>query len=170
VAIDLKFVARNLRSHQTAAEKPLWAALRRHGVEGFRFRRQVELCGFIVDFACYEATLIVEVDGATHSTEMELAKDARREETLRLNGNSVLRFTNDDVFHNLEGVLETIRLKLIELRPQGAKKITSPTGRRLIGPTAIEDWSFGGYRGLRATLLPRRRQEAGEIPSLVGEG
>ena len=68
------------------------------------------------------------MDGATHSTEMELAKDARREETLRANGNSVLRFTNDDVFHNLEGVLETIRLKLIELRPQGAKKVTCPLG------------------------------------------
>jgi very-short-patch-repair endonuclease len=73
---DLKLLARKLRSDQTAAERSLWAALRRHGIEGFRFRRQAVPCGFIVDFACYEARLIVEVDGATHSTETELAKDA----------------------------------------------------------------------------------------------
>ena len=78
------------------------------------------LCGFIVDFACYEARLVVEVDGATHTTEAELEKDRRRDEKLRANGNSVLRFTNDEVFHNVDGVVETIRLKLIELRPRVA--------------------------------------------------
>jgi len=61
---------------------------------------------------------VVEVDGATHSTEAELAKDVRRDEKLRANGNSVLRFTNDEVFHNIDGVVETIRLKLNELRPR----------------------------------------------------
>jgi very-short-patch-repair endonuclease len=80
----------------------------------------VILCGFIVDFACYEARLVVEVDGATHTTEAELEKDRRRDEKLRANGNSVLRFTNDEVFHNVDGVVETIRLKLIELRPRVA--------------------------------------------------
>lgn len=123
---DIKAVARKLRSDQTSAERSLWAALRRRGIEEFRFRRQVVLCGFIVDFACYEARLIVEVDGATHSTESELTKDARREAVLRASGNSVLRFTNEDIFHNLEGVVETIRLKLIELRPQGGRKNPSP--------------------------------------------
>jgi very-short-patch-repair endonuclease len=111
-------VARKLRSDQTSAEKKFWTALRRHGVEGFRFRRQVALFRFVVDFACCEARLIVEVDGATHSTESEVARDARSDEILRANGNSVLRFTNDEVFHNIDGVVETIRPKLNELRPR----------------------------------------------------
>jgi very-short-patch-repair endonuclease len=87
-------------------------------LEGFRFRRQVILCGFIVDFACYEARLVVEVDGATHTTDAELESDMRRDEKLRANGNSVLRFSNDEVFHNVDGVVETVRLKLSELRPR----------------------------------------------------
>jgi hypothetical protein len=53
--------------------------------------------GFVVDFACYEVRLIVEVDRATHSTESEIARDERRGGLLRANGNSVLRFTNDEV-------------------------------------------------------------------------
>ncbi len=122
----LKLVARRLRSNQTSAEGKLWTAFRRHGIEGFRFRRQVALFGFVVDFASYEARLIVEVDGATHSTEPEVARDARRDEILQANGNSVLRFTNDEVFHNVDGVLETIRLKLRELRPRGDAEIPSP--------------------------------------------
>jgi len=107
-----------LRRNQTSAERNLWKAINARKLEGFRFRRQTILCGLIVDFACYEARLVVEVDGATHSTEAELAKDVRRDEKLRANGNSVLRFTNDEVFHNIDGVVETIRLKLNELRPR----------------------------------------------------
>jgi len=121
----LKLVARRLRGDQTSAERKLWTALRRRGVEGFRFRRQVALFGFIVDFTSYEARLIVEIDGATHSTESEVARDARRDEILQANGNSVLRFTNDEVFHNIDGVLETIRLKLRELRPREDAQIPS---------------------------------------------
>ena len=75
--------------------------------------------GYIVDFACFEARLVVEVDGATHSTDAERARDATREDTLRSKGNTVLRFTNDEVFHNLPGVAETIRLKLAQFHPQG---------------------------------------------------
>ena len=80
----------------------------------------------IVDFACYEARLVVEVDGATHSTEAEVERDTRRDAILKANGNSVLRFTNDEVFYNPEGVVETIRLKLIELRPREAEDVPSP--------------------------------------------
>src|SRR5271163_1002698 len=114
---DIKALARKLRSDQTSAERSLWAALRRHGIEGFRFRRQVVLSGFIVDFACYEARLVVEVDGATHSTDSEIARDATRDALVRSQGFSVLRFTNDEVYHNADGVLETVRLKLAALRP-----------------------------------------------------
>ena len=73
------------------------------------------MCGYIVDFACLQARLVVEVDGATHSTDAEVERDRLREEVLRRNGNTVLRFGNIEIYENLDGVLETIRLKLLEL-------------------------------------------------------
>jgi len=123
-AEDLTVAARALRSRQTSAEKRLWAGLRRKSLEAFRFRRQVALCGFIVDFACFEARLIVEVDGATHSSDDERVRDDKRDAILRANGNTVLRFGNVEVYENLDGVLETIRLKLLELCPEGSNKFT----------------------------------------------
>ena len=62
--------------------------------------------------------MIVEVDGATHSTNEEITRDAARSAALVALGFDVLRFTNDDVFRNLDGVLETIRMRLAELRPR----------------------------------------------------
>ena len=116
--VPLKERARQLRKTATSAERALWRAIHARQIGGFRFRRQVALCGFIVDFACYEARLVIEVDDATHSTSAELARDAERDTKLKANGDAVLRFTNDEVFHNIDGVLETIRLKLNELRPR----------------------------------------------------
>jgi very-short-patch-repair endonuclease len=110
--------ARSLRRNATSAERRLWQGLRRKEVGGFRFRRQVALGGFIADFASFDARLVIEVDGATHSTDEELARDAARTTMLAAQGFALLRFTNDEVFRNLDGVLETIRLKLIELRPR----------------------------------------------------
>jgi very-short-patch-repair endonuclease len=114
----LKGVARRLRGAPTSAERVLWRELRKKQIGAFRFRRQVVLCGFIVDFACYEARLVIEVDGATHSTPQEIERDAARDARLRMAGNAVLRFTNDELFSNIDGVLETIRLRLNELRPR----------------------------------------------------
>ena len=111
-------IARKLRKEATPAERVLWRAINRNQIEGFRFRRQVPLCGFIVDFACFDARLIVELDGATHSTDAEIAHDAMRQARLETDGYSVLRFYNADVFENLDGVAETIRLKLREVRPR----------------------------------------------------
>jgi very-short-patch-repair endonuclease len=111
-------VARSLRRNATSVERRLWQGLRREQVAGFRFRRQVPLGGFIADFACLEARLVVEVDGATHSTDQEIERDTARSTALRAQGFDVLRFTNADVYRNVEGVLETIRLRLVELRPR----------------------------------------------------
>jgi very-short-patch-repair endonuclease len=86
----------------------------------------VTLKGCIVDFACYEGKLVIEVDGATHSTDAEVARDRKREGILKADGYSVLRFTNDEVFHNLDGALETIGLKLLELKPREVEAISSP--------------------------------------------
>jgi very-short-patch-repair endonuclease len=111
-------LARTLRREATRAERRLWQGLRREQLAGFRFRRQVILAGFIADFVCYDALMVVEVDGATHSTDQEIAHDAARSAVLAQQGYDILRFTNEDVFGNLDGVLETIRLRLIELRPR----------------------------------------------------
>jgi very-short-patch-repair endonuclease len=115
---QLTTVARSLRRNATSAERRLWQGLRREQVAGFRFRRQVILAGFIADFACFEARVVIEVDGATHGTDEEVARDIARSATLAAQGYDVLRFTNDDVFHNLDGVLETIYTRLIALRPR----------------------------------------------------
>jgi very-short-patch-repair endonuclease len=100
------------------SERRLWEGLRRKQIGGFRFRRQVILGGFIADFASYDARLVIEVDGATHSTDQEVAYDVARSGALAAVGFAILRFTNEDVYRNLDGVLETIRMKLIQLRPR----------------------------------------------------
>jgi very-short-patch-repair endonuclease len=111
-------IAQSLRRNATRAERRLWQSLRRGQLAGFRFRRQVILGGFIADFASFDARLIVEVDGATHSTDDEIARDATRSAALVAQGFAILRFTNDDVFRNLPGVLETVWARLSELRPR----------------------------------------------------
>ena len=113
----LTTLARGLRKNATSAERNLWRAINAKQIEGFRFRRQVPLLGFIVDFICTEVRLVIEIDGATHSTDEEVMRDARRDAALRAEGNSVLRFRNEQIYENLDGVLETIRLKLLELWP-----------------------------------------------------
>jgi very-short-patch-repair endonuclease len=98
----LRTVAKGLRRNATSAERRLWEGLRRQQVGGFRFRRQVILGGSIADFACFEARIVIEVDGAIHATEEEIARDATRSTALAAQGYEILRFTNEDVFHNLD--------------------------------------------------------------------
>ena len=86
----------------------MWDKLRGRRLAGFKFVRQESIGPFYADFVCREEKLIVEVDGATHSTPEEVACDARRESFLRNFGYRILRVTNDDVFNNLDGVCETI--------------------------------------------------------------
>ena len=100
--------ARHLRRNRTGAEQRLWRKLRELKYAGFKFRQQVPIDHFIVDFACLSERLIVEVDGGTHSTEEEVARDLRRERYLMDQGFRVLRVWNSDVRQNLGGVMDTI--------------------------------------------------------------
>jgi very-short-patch-repair endonuclease len=93
------------------AERKLWMALRGHRFHGLQFRRQAPCGPYIVDFLCHAAKLVIEVDGATHSTDFELVRDSRRDAWFEDNGFSVLRVTNAEVYAEFEGVLETIRLR-----------------------------------------------------------
>jgi len=104
--------AKRLRRTMTDAEKRLWTAVRAHRFHGLHVRRQVPIAGYIVDFVCQERRLIVEIDGATHSTDAELARDRIRSRRLEAEGYRVVRFSNDDVYRNLPGVLERWRHEL----------------------------------------------------------
>ncbi len=100
--------ARGLRQDQTEAERELWRRLRNRLLSGFKFARQEPIGPYFADFVCRQEKLVVEVDGATHSTDDERCRDAKREQYLRDQGYPVTRFHNDDVCRNIEGVLDTI--------------------------------------------------------------
>lgn len=102
----LKSNSRLLRCNQTTAEQKLWASLRDRRLAGYKFRRQVPLGRFIVDFSCYDTRLVVELDGGQHSDSQD--DDAARTQWLEGRGFRVLRFWNDEIFENLDGVLEMI--------------------------------------------------------------
>ena len=106
--------ARKLRKNDTEAERRLWEAIRNRRLAGFKFVRQLPVGPYVADFACRERKLILEVDGATHGTEIELRFDERRSAFLQAEGFRVMRCWNDDVFTNLEGVLDGILLRLTE--------------------------------------------------------
>jgi very-short-patch-repair endonuclease len=103
---------RQLRRDAPSAEKILWRRLRSRGLAGYKFVRQEPVGPYFADFACRESKLVVEIDGATHSTDEEVAGDARRTAFLEAKGYRVLRFTNEQVFENLEAVETIILAKL----------------------------------------------------------
>ena len=101
--------ARRLRRNSTDAELKLWNRLRSRSILGFKFVRQEPIGPYIVDFACRERRLIVELDGSQHADSM---RDVVRDRWLAQQGYHVLRFWNNDVMVNMEGVLETIAMVL----------------------------------------------------------
>ena len=100
--------ARQLRKDQTDAERLMWSLLRDRRLAGFKFRRQHPVEPYILDFYCHEARLAVELDGGQHNEPDERARDARRTAFLEDQGIRVLRFWNNEVFTNTEGVLQAI--------------------------------------------------------------
>ncbi len=96
---------RSLRREMTPAERRLWSRLRANRL-GFKFRRQIWLCGFVPDFVCLEAKLVVEVDGSQHADAKPY--DTGRSAAFAREGFRTLRFWNNDIFENLDGVLIAI--------------------------------------------------------------
>src|SRR5262249_33479203 len=101
--------ARQLRRSMTRAKTLLWRYIKAHRVDGFSFRRQGPMRGYIVYVVCHSARLIVELDGESHDFQSRVRSDAKRDEWLVTQGYLVLRFTNEQVLTNLEGVIQTIR-------------------------------------------------------------
>ena len=95
--------ARDLRKNQTAAEDRVWNLLRARRLAGLKFRRQHVLGRYVADFVCIPARLVIEIDGDTHSTDEELAGDAKRTEEIEQAGFRVIRFENDYVLSDSEG-------------------------------------------------------------------
>ena len=98
--------AKTMRSELTQPERELWTALRAHRFKDTKFNRQVVVGPFILDFAARSLKLAIEVDGDTHAGNE--ARDERRTAWLEDQGYHVIRFSNADVMHNLEGVLLVI--------------------------------------------------------------
>ena len=105
---NIKQYSRQLRKDMTEAEKLVWAKIRGKQLKDVQFYRQKPLGNFIVDFYCAKANLVIELDGGQHFTEKGEAKDIKRDDYLKQLGLKVLRFSDNEVFENIEGIIEKI--------------------------------------------------------------
>lgn len=117
--------AQRLRRNMTEAETVLWNAVRNRRCNNLKFRRQVPIAWYVVDFLCMEKSLVVEVDGGIHNDQKQY--DSEREEDLQNKGYKILRFTNEQVLHDLPAVLITISEAPLSWQGERA-------GRRGVGP------------------------------------
>lgn len=104
----MKDIRQNLRETETVAEKQLWLHLRKMQL-GFKFRRQVSIGFYVVDFYCKTVNLAIELDGEIHNTEEVQEKDRLRQTIIEADNVIFLRFTNNEVMHNIDNVLATIQ-------------------------------------------------------------
>jgi very-short-patch-repair endonuclease len=144
-----------LRQDSTPAENRLWYVLRNRGLAGRKFVRQVPIGPYIADFVCREIGLVVELDGGQHATS---TSDEVRTAYLNAQGYSVLRFWNNEVLENRDGVLSAIQ-SIFDSSPSSdlrfAPATLSPMGR--------------GTRGVRAAASSQRIALARSIPLPIGE-
>jgi very-short-patch-repair endonuclease len=122
-------IAKNLRKRPTEAEKLLWKHLRGKSLEGLKFRRQHPIGKHVVDFVCLDKRLVIELDGGQHAGNKN--KDIERDKWLQVEGYKVLRFWNNEVLENMEGVLEVIKKEALShpppsSSPQGRGRIKAP--------------------------------------------
>ena len=101
-------ISRKLRRDQTDAERALWAKIRSKQLNGAKFRRQQIIGPYIVDFVNFDSSLIVEVDGGQHGRDKMRNKDEERTKWLQQRGYYVIRFWDNEVLQNIDGVLEKI--------------------------------------------------------------
>ena len=107
---------RQLRKTLTRAETILWAQIRKNQLENARFRRQYGVSNYVLDFYCPELRLAIEIDGATRDGEENQACDAIRQTEIEACGVVFLRFSNRQIYENLELVSDTLCAKILELR------------------------------------------------------
>lgn len=121
--------ARKLRNNATDAEMRLWRSLSRRQLGGYKFSRQIPVAGFVCDFMCREARLIIEVDGGQHG--ICSSRDQKRTQALEAEGFRVIRFWNNEVLGNTEGVLARILETLTACPPPPLPQAGGESGPRL---------------------------------------
>jgi len=102
-------ITRKLRKTSTPWERKLWNILRSRQLKNYKFRRQFKIGEYVVDFYSPQARLIIELDGGQHNQKPHIKKDLLRQRKLEQSGNKVIRFWNNDIDENLEGVVLTIK-------------------------------------------------------------
>ena len=113
----MKTFARRLRRNQTDCERRMWFELRDRRFQGLKFRRQMVMGPYIVDFCCPEKKAIVEIDGGHHNIPVNKKRDRERTTFLEAKGYQVIRFWDNEVTQNMNGVLESLRLELANPHP-----------------------------------------------------
>ncbi|MFQ5963876.1 MAG: endonuclease domain-containing protein [Candidatus Scalinduaceae bacterium] len=115
---------RHLRKNMTKAEIYLWAKLKGKQINGLKFRRQYGINNYTVDFYCPELKLAVEIDGGVHYYNSRIISDSQRQKVIEALGIKVLRYTNNDILKNIEGVIQDIIIKTTPKSPpsQGGDK------------------------------------------------
>ncbi len=106
---ELKKIARYLRSNMTIQERKLWSILRYRQFYNYKFLRQYVIPPYIVDFICREKKIIIEVDGGQHNTKEEIEYDNKRTKYLNSLGYKVVRFWNNEITDNIEGVYSKLK-------------------------------------------------------------
>ncbi|MGB9722714.1 MAG: endonuclease domain-containing protein [Chloroflexia bacterium] len=110
-------LCREFRQEATSAEDMLWECLRGRRLQGLKFRRQHPIGRYIADFYCHQGRLVVEVEGAIHNRPEQAEYDAHRFQMLEAQGFTVLRFRNEEVLNDIEGVLDRILAALFPSPP-----------------------------------------------------
>jgi very-short-patch-repair endonuclease len=105
---SLRQLSRNLRKNMTNAERLLWSKVGNRQLKGFQFYRQKTIGNYITDFYCPKAKMVIELDGGQHSTPDGKEKDRIRDDYMARIGIKVLRFSDREVFKNLDAVLDEI--------------------------------------------------------------
>lgn len=108
--IDFLWYVRKLRKNQTPAESLLWERLRAHRFFGVKFKRQVQIGPYVVDFCSTQKRLVIEIDGSVHNERGVKKRDKIKDDFLRHEGYRVVRFWNSEVEKDLPNVLEKLRL------------------------------------------------------------
>ena len=145
--------ANKLRKEMTKAESCLWKyALRASQMKGYQFRRQRPVLRYIADFLCKELKLVIEVDGITHQGEETGVKDKRKTSDLEGAGFKVIRFTDEEVLKNMNGVIERIE-RVVEEMEMSSPCTFHPLNPRQWGTVTIASPQAGNKGGCKLVLV-----------------